>query len=327
MIKKVLVVLMLGVVLTACTKSGKQEFKSEKFLFGTYIRITVFHEDSKVARDSMEKAFTEIERIDRKFNSHWDGSVIDRLNKRPHQGVDLDEEGIMLFDEVRRVYDLTEGKFDITIEPLVQLWGFGDEDPHLPTGDEITEAMSKIDFGLVEIEGSRISLRAPLEEIDTGAFLKGYATARAKVVIEETGVDSAFITTISSMETLGGKPEGPWRIGIQDPNNSREILDIVMLDGQAMGISGDYQTFVEIEGKRYHHILDPHTGYPVEDKKLVAVICRDALMGDLYSTAFFLMDVEEVLEYAEGTEGLDVYIIDAEDNRIMSSGFYDHIVN
>lgn len=327
MTRKILLFLVLGMLLIACRSKGKQEFKDERFLFGTYISITIFHEDAREARDAMEDAFNEMERIDKKFNSHWEGSIIDQLNRDPQRGVVLDEEGQMLFDEVKRVYDLTEGKFDITIEPLIQLWGFGEENPELPTDSEIEEAMSKIDFDLVEIEGNRLSLKAPLEEIDTGAFLKGYATARAKVAIEEAGVESAFITTISSMETLGPKAEGPWRIGIQDPNNSREILDIVNLDGQAMGISGDYQTFVEIEGKRYHHILDPHTGYPVEDRKLVAVICEDALLGDLYSTAFFLMGIKEVLEYVEAREGLDVYIVDAEDNRIMSSGFSNYIRN
>ncbi len=327
MIKKILLILMVGLMMTACRGKGKQEFKDERFLFGTYISITVFHEDAGEAREAMEAAFSEMERIDRKFNSHWKGSIIDQLNKEPQKGVELDDEGLMLFDEVRRVYDLTGGKFDITIEPLIQLWGFGEEDPKLPTDMKIEEALGKIDFDLVEVEGNRLSLRAPLEEIDTGAFLKGYATARAKVAIEEAGVESAFITTISSMETLGPKAEGPWRIGIQDPSSSREILDIVNLDGQAMGISGDYQTFVEIEGRRYHHILDPHTGYPVEDRKLVAVICGDALLGDLYSTAFFLMEIEEVLEYVEAREGLDVYMVDAEDEVIMSSGFSNYIEN
>ncbi len=327
MIKRIVLFLMVGLILTGCRGKGKQEFKDERFLFGTYISITVFHEDAREAREAMEAAFAEMARIDKKFNSHWKGSIIDQLNNDPQGGVELDDEGLMLFDEVRRIYELTGGKFDITVEPLIQLWGFGEENPRMPTEVEIEEAIGKIDFNLVEIEGKRISLKEPLEEIDTGAFLKGYATARAKVAIEEAGVESAFITTISSMETLGPKAEGPWRIGIQDPNNSREILDVVRLDGQAMGISGDYQTFVEIEGRRYHHILDPHTGYPVEDRKLVAVICRDALLGDLYSTAFFLMEIEDVLEYVEERENLDVYIVDADDRRIMSSGFSNYIEN
>jgi len=325
MLKKILVLTILVILLTACKTKEKERIDEEKFLFGTYIKITTYHEHRGEAREAMEKAFDEIERIDKKFNSHWNNSIIDKLNKNPRVGVKLDAEGQMLFDEVDRIYKLTEGKFDITVEPLMNLWGFGREDVRLPTRAELDETMEKIDYRRVVREGDHISMEEPLNEIDTGAFLKGYATARAKVILAEEGIESAFITTISSMETLGPKPDGLWRIGIQDPSNPREILEIVNLDGQAMGISGDYQTFVEIEGKRYHHIIDPTTGYPVTDKKLVAVICKDALLGDLYSTAFFVMELEDVMDYVEANEGLDVFIVDEDSKIITSSGFEKYI--
>lgn len=321
MIKKIFTLLLVMITITACGKKEAQEFKEEKFLFGTYIGMTVYHDDANIAKEAMEAAFDEMERIDMKFNSHWKGSDIDILNQDPENGITLDDEGDMLFDEVDRVYNLSDGRFDITVEPLMELWGFGEENPTLPTKEEMAEVMKKVDYDLVIRDENHISLKAPLRELNTGAFLKGYATARAKVILAEAGIESAFVTTISSMETLGAKPKGPWRIGIQDPSSPRDILDIVNLDGQAMGISGDYQTYVEIDGEKYHHILDPHTGYPVKDKKLVAVICEDALVGDLYSTAFFLMPLDEVMEYVESIDGLDVYIVDSNNTIIKSSGF------
>lgn len=324
-LKKIMGVILLVVFMAACRDKEGHRVDEERFLFGTYIKISIFHGDRGEARAALNKAFEEIERIDRKFNSHWEGSVIDRLNKDPRNGVEIDEEGLMLFEEVRKMYELTGGRFDISIEPLVDLWGFGKEKPMLPTREEIEETLERIDYTRVRIEDGWITLEEPLEEIDTGAFLKGYATARAKDILRREGIESAFITTISSIETLGPKPDGPWRIGIQNPENPGEILDIVNLDGQAMGISGDYQTFVEIDEKRYHHILDPTTGYPVEDKKLVAVICADALDGDLYSTAFFLMEIDEVMEYVERMADIEVFIVDGEGEVIMSSGFEKYL--
>lgn len=239
----------------------------------------------------------------------------------PEKGIDLDAEGNMLFDKINDIYNLSNGRFDITVEPLLDLWGFGKENPTIPSKERLKAALKEVDYRLVIREGNHISLKKPLKQLNTGSFLKGYATARAKAILKKEGIKNAFVTTISSIETLGGKAIGPWRIGIQNPSEPSKILNIVNLDGQAMGISGDYQTYVEINGKRYHHILDPETGYPAKGKKLVAVICKDALMGDLYSTAFFLMDTNKVIDYVETIDGLEVYIVDSNMNIIKSSGF------
>ena len=162
-------------------------------------------------------------------------------------------------------------------------------------------------------------MEPPANEIDTGSFLKGYAVSRAKKVMEEQGITSAFITTISSIDVINTKPENkPWRIGVQNPENPEEILGIVELNDEGMGVSGDYQTYVEIAGKKYHHILDKTTGFPIRDKKLVMVICEDAFLADLYSTAFFTMPVEKVMEYAENNKKMKVLIVD-KDMKILKT--------
>lgn len=319
-IKKLLIVLLLPIIFIRCTDKKMQKFESEKFLFGTYIKITVYDKDEKLAKTGMEEAFNEIERLDNKFNSKIKTSIIGKLNSDPNVPVELDDEGLMLFSKVREMYELSNKKYDITIGPLLKAWGFGEVgEISIPSKECLAQVLPEIDFDKVKIEGNQVYMEPPANEIDTGSFLKGYAVSRAKKVMEEQGITSAFITTISSIDVINTKPENkPWRIGVQNPENPEEILGIVELNDEGMGVSGDYQTYVEIAGKKYHHILDKTTGFPIRDKKLVMVICEDVFLADLYSTAFFTMPVEKVMEYAENNKKMKVLIVD-KDMKILKT--------
>ena len=319
-IKKLLIVLLLPIIFIRCTDKKMQKFESEKFLFGTYIKITVYDKDEKLAKTGMEEAFNEIERLDNKFNSKIKTSIIGKLNSDPNVPVELDDEGLMLFSKVREMYELSNKKYDITIGPLLKAWGFGEVgEISIPSKECLAQVLPEIDFDKVKIDGNQVYMEPPANEIDTGSFLKGYAVSRAKKVMEEQGITSAFITTISSIDVINTKPENkPWRIGVQNPENPEEILGIVELNDEGMGVSGDYQTYVEIAGKKYHHILDKTTGFPIRDKKLVMVICEDAFLADLYSTAFFTMPVEKVMEYAENNKKMKVLIVD-KDMKILKT--------
>ena len=323
----VFVLLLLGIFLVSCGKKI-EKIEESKFLFGTYIKIIVYSDNKEKAMKSIEKAFNEIQRIDEKYNSKSEGSLIYNLNNSDNKTVKLDEEGIKLFEGVNKAYELSEHKYDVTIAPLLELWGFTEEAMELPslklpTKEEIEFTKTFVGFDKVHIsEDGILSLESPVKEIDTGSFLKGYAISKAKEVLKAEGIDSAFITSISSMDLIGTKPEGkPWKIGLQNPENPSEILGIVPLKNKAMGVSGDYQTYVEIDGKMYHHILDKDTGYPVEDKKMVVVLCDNAFDADLLSTTFFLMPIDEVINYVDSREDFDVLIVDKDMNIITSKNF------
>lgn len=319
-IKRLLMILLLPLIFIGCTEKKVQKFESEKFLFGTYVKITIYDKDEKLAKTGMEEAFNEIERLDNKFNSKIKTSIIGKLNSDPTVPVELDDEGLMLFSKVREVYELSDKKYDITIGPLLKAWGFGEVgEISIPSKECLAQALKEIDFDKVKIEGNKIYMEPPVNEIDTGSFLKGYAVARAKKLMEDAGITSAFITTISSIDVINTKPENkPWRIGVQNPENPEEILGIIELNDEGMGVSGDYQTYVEINGKRYHHILDKTTGFPVRDKKMVVVICEDAFLADLYSTAFFTMPVEKVMKFAESDKKMKVLVVDKDMNILKT---------
>lgn len=319
MFKRIFLLFISVIFLLGCNKEVKK-FESEKFLFGTYIRMTVYDSDEKLAKESMEKAFDEIARIDQKFNSKISESIIGKLNSSENKSVKLDDEGKYLFNELNKIYEFSNKKYDITIEPLLKTWGFGEiEKLSLPTEEEIKKAQEVIDFSKVKLDGDNLIIEDPVKSTDTGSFLKGYAVQKAKEKLKEAGIKSAFITSISSIDVIGTKPEEkPWRIGVQNPQAPDKILGVVELNNESMGVSGDYQTYVEIDGKRYHHILDKTTGYPITDKKMVLVICDNAFIADMYSTAFFTMPIEKIISYAEKDQKMKVLVVDKE-MRIFKS--------
>lgn len=323
MLKKILAILILPIFILSCSGSNEiKKIEKNSFLFGTYISITVYDSDEKLANKAIDMAFSEIKRVDDKFNSKVSGSILDDLNSGKVKEVTLDEEGVYLFENLKRVYNLSHGKYDVTIGPLLDVWDFGaKEERTLPSSEDLEAAKKKVDFSKLILDGNKLYFSEDGIEIDTGSFLKGYAVEKAKEVMREAGITSAFISSISSIETINSKPgKKPWRIGIENPVNTQELLGIIELNNKGMGVSGDYQTYVEIDGKKYHHIIDKTTGYPVTDKKMVVVISDNAFFSDMYSTAFFMMPIDEVLSFAKDKD-LEVFIVDKDMQTFKSEGF------
>lgn len=321
------IIIFMLLFLLGCSEKKMQKYEDSRFLFGTYIKIIIYDESLDKAKLASEKAFQEIERIDNKFNSKYEGSIIDKLNKSSKKEVDLDAEGTEIFNEVEKMYILSNKKYDITIGPLLKLWGFTDEmidslTLKVPKKEEIEFTKHFIGYDKVKKINNKLIIESPVKEIDTGSFLKGYALSQAKKLLLKEGIKSAFITSISSIDLIGSKPlDKPWKIGLQNPENPSELLGIVALKNKALGVSGDYQTYVEIDGEMYHHIIDKESGYPIRDKKMVAVVCNDAFLADLYSTTFFLMSIDKVMEYVESQKDLEVMIVDKDMNIVTSKNF------
>lgn len=307
-------------------KQTIEKIEGERFLFGTYVKILIYDNDKSKAENAIKLAFEEIKRIDEKYNSKVKDSMVFTLNNMEFidnkKSISFDKEGFYLLSEVSKAYQLSNGKYDITIAPLMSLWGFDEktsEIEKIPSFSQIQDVLRKIDFNKLSFDEKQLTLEYPVENIDTGSFLKGYAIHRANEILKESGITSAFITSISSLSTIGTKPDGNlWRIGIQNPENSSEMLGILELKEESIGISGDYQTYKEIDGKKYHHILDKNGGFPVSDKKMVVVVSNNCFLADIYSTGFFLMKIEDILSYVDKIENLEVLIVDSSGKIIKS---------
>ena len=323
--KKIIFLIMTLLIFAGCGKKeiSEQKYTEERFLFGTYIQMIVFSDNKDKAYDAMNEAFKKIAEIDEKYNSKTKNSLIYDLNHSGKKEILLDEEGMILFNKVKEVYEMSGGKYDITISPLLETWGFySDGRENIPSREELDKALKQIDFSKVELKNNIIKINEPIKEIDTGSFLKGYAVEEAKKVLAEKGIKNAFVSSVSSISTIGGKPDGTsWKIGIQNPDVSNEILGVAEVEGRALGISGDYQIYVEINGKKYHHIMDKETGYPIDNRKLVVVVCDSAFLADMYSTAFFSMTAEEIFDFAE-KENIEVMIVDNSNKVKMTKSFH-----
>ncbi|MGL5000866.1 MAG: FAD:protein FMN transferase [Cetobacterium sp.] len=317
--RNIFLLFLLFLLVLGCEKKVKR-VDEEKFAFGTFFKVSVFSSDTNKSKTSINKAFEEVQRIDYAYNSKVKDSLFFKLNNSKKEKID--DEAIYILKKVKEMYDLSFGKYDITMEPLMAIWGFSEELEErktLPTDLELEKASKNVDFSKVILEKNIITIQSEDIKIDTGSFLKGYAVKKASEKLRESGIKSGFISAISSISAIGVKGDGtPWKIGIQNPNNSSEIIGTIELNNQSMGVSGDYQTYVEIEGEKYHHILDKETKYPVKDKKMVVVVNDDSFEADLYSTVFFLMPIEKVIEKVNNTSNLDVLIVD-KNNRIITS--------
>lgn len=312
--------LLLIIFSVSCSNNKKQKVEREEFAFNTIIKMIVYTDNEKAAEKAMQLAFDEMRRIDERYNTKSEGSYFYRLNQSPTKPIEVDEEGLFLINKALELSKLTNGKYDITIAPLLSLWGFSNiETKTIPSKEKLEEILKIINYGDIIIENNLVSLRLSEQQIDTGSFLKGYAISQAKKIMIEEGIASAYISAVSSIETIGVKPNAKWRIGLQNPSNPSELLKIVEMGDKAMGVSGDYQTYVEIDGKRYHHIMNPKTGYPSEKIKMLTVIADNSFLADLYSTAFFGFEAEEIVNIIDEVEGMEALVVDLNDNIFMTS--------
>ncbi|MGL5971916.1 MAG: FAD:protein FMN transferase, partial [Cetobacterium sp.] len=211
--RNIFLLFLLFLLFISCQKKIKR-INDEKFAFGTYFKISIFSNDSDLAQKSIKESFEEIERIDNKYNSKVKDSLISKLNESKIEKID--NEGIYLFNKVKEAYDLSDKKYDITMEPLMKVWGFSEDSEEiksLPTKEELNRALAKIDFSKIEIFENKIFIKNSEVKIDTGSFLKGYAVKKAAEKLESLGIKSGFISAISSIQAIGTKGDGSsWKI-------------------------------------------------------------------------------------------------------------------
>ncbi|HKJ85476.1 MAG TPA: FAD:protein FMN transferase, partial [Spirochaetia bacterium] len=236
------------------------------------------------------------------------------------------------FEVVRQAVEYsrrTEGAFDVTVGPLVSLWGIGSGGEVVPAEQLIAEARASIDYAKVQLDPARrtIYLPDPAMGVDVGGIAKGYAADEAARILREQGVDSALLDFGGNILTVGEKPDGsPWRIGIQVPDAGRgEYLGIAEVVDLAVVTSGTYERYFIYDGVRYHHILDTETGYPARNGiESVTIITPESMRADALSTALFVMGAERAMAYVESQPDVEALFVNTENEVFMSSGMGDY---
>ena len=236
-----------------------------RFLFHSHIKIklSAFYEES-----IFDELFAILEHVDKKYNSYQAGSYFDTINKNSGSFVDVDEETIYILNQAITISDFFNGTYDITVMPLIRLWGFyKDEQRQIPSIKEIEDVKKLVDYRRIEIDGKKVRIEKG-QEIITGSFIKAYAVDRLTERMLELGINDAIINAGgSTIMAINNESHPRWQVMVRHPQ-TEEVLFKLNIANQAYSTSSQAKTFVTIDGKEYGHILNPITGFPSANKQV-----------------------------------------------------------
>lgn len=309
--------------MTGCTAYERGIAKSE-FLFDTVIQIQIFDRHKE---EVLEKSIELCREFEQKFSRTIETSEVARLNQSDGEFVEVSFETLELIKKGIEYGRLSGGAFDITIYPVSRLWDFKSEAPVLPKKEELEKAVSKVGYENIEIRGQSVALKNGCE-LDLGGIAKGYIADRIKEYLVSCKVSHALINLGGNVLTVGTRPDGsPWKIGIQKPFEERnELAGMIEVKDLSVVSSGSYERYFELDGRLYHHILDPQTGYPIENELAgVTIISENSVDGDGLSTACFVLGMEKGKALIEAIEGIEAVFITKEGKMEGTSGMGSRI--
>ena len=304
--------------LTACGRVSLQE--QQAYVFGTRVEVLVVGDDPALGRAAIASVLREFDRLHRAYHA-WQESELTALNLaiaegRPQQ---VSEELANLIRESQELAQQGQYLFDPGIGQLVKLWGFHSDEfkAVLPPEAELKRLIAAHpSIKDLSLNGNTVSSRNKALALDFGGYLKGVALDRAANILRQQGIHNALINIGGNVMALGSKEGRPWRVGIQHPRQSGPLATVELADGEAIGTSGDYQRFFELDGKRYPHLLDPRTGYPASHTQAITILVpagpKAGTLSDAASKPIFIAGTEHWREQARA-QGLEQVIrVDAE---------------
>lgn len=318
---------------TGCT--SQKEYSSQQFLMDTIVEITVFADSEEKAREAALSAFDRIKEIqdltdrypEEGSNSLGQSEVCIINNMAGVSPVEISDDVLNLVELSQQYNKKTRGAFDITVGPLVDLWGFGTK-PVIPEDDQIQEKLELLGMDKVVIDkkAKTVFLKRKGMSIDLGGIAKGYAAEEALKVLKHQGITRAIINAGGNVVVLGKKNSNePWKLGIQDPRDSSSLIGVLALEDQAAVTSGDYQRYFETKGVRYHHILNPASGKPARGLISATIICDSSTLADILSTAVFILGPEQGINLINGLDGVEAVFVNQDKEITVTPGLRDRI--
>ena len=311
-------------ILSGCSGfSGKRDQTYTDTLFDAVVNVLFYD----VGDDFVLKGCEELcKKYDAMFSRTAEDSEISRINNAGGAPVEVSEETITLIEKGIYYSEMSNGAFDITIGSISSLWDFKAESPSIPDAAAIADAVSHVNYKNIMIQDNTVRLLDPYAKLDVGAVAKGYIADRLRDYLEEEGIDHAMIDLGGNIIAMGSKLDGSdYNIGIQKPfdENGTPITSVKLSD-KSIVTSGVYQRYFEQDGKIYHHILDPATGYPCENNLYsVTIITDSSLTADALSTTCFLLGYEKGMNLINQLNNVDAVFI-TNDNQIHYSKNFQH---
>ncbi len=327
--KKYILILMSMLIIAsiACNKSPEKEQKTYHhsiFSFGTIIDVSIHGVDEITAEQAFEQLEADFLYMHNTWHP-WQRSALSRDNKLFTTTEWFSDAPSVrpLLMKAKTMAISSEHLFNPAIGKLISLWGFkqAEHETGLPPSDVSIKRLLAMHPRMDDLETRDISLRSknPNVLVDLGGFAKGYGINRAMEALHKTGIKNAVINAGGDLKVIGRHGQRPWRIGIKHPRIADEVLAYVDVEGhESVFTSGDYERYFEYEGKRYHHIIDPRSGYPATGSQSVTVIHEDAALADAAATALFVAGPKDWIRIARSMGISYVLLVDAEGNIHMN---------
>ncbi len=297
---------------------GKREelklFEKSRILMDTVVTISLYERDETHSLEAMEIGFGELERMEGVMSAYRQGSEVWKINQAAgDSSVPVGRGLFYLISRALRFSRLTQGAFDPTIFPLEGVWGFPTGRYRVPRKGEIDTLLALVGYWRIKLDSLQQRVALPLrgEGIDLGGVAKGYAVDRVAELLEGMGVPGGVVNAGGDIRFWGVKPDGKlWRVAVRHPRQPGRFIGYLNIPAQGVATSGDYERCFFHQGKRYHHLLDPITGFPADSSVSVTVVAPTAEEADILATGVFVLGPREgrkLLEALPGVEGIIFY--------------------
>lgn len=309
---------------SSTTSSSAEPVSQEIFAMDTYMTVTAYGDN---AQKGVTDAIAEIQRLDNLLSIGKEDSEISKLNKSGSAA--LSDDTAVMVTKALDLYKSTGGAFDITVLPLMELWGFTTQDYYVPTEEEIQSTLQRVGADkLTWDESTKTLTLGDKQEIDLGGIAKGFTSSRIMEIFKKDGVTCGMVSLGGNVHLLGTKQDGSaWRVGIQDPDNAdtNDMLGVLETSDCAIITSGAYERNFEKDGVTYHHIIDPATGKPSNSGLTsVTIVSKDGTLADGLSTSLFVMGKDKAIAYwKQHADEFDTILVDKDRNVYITEGIAD----
>lgn len=325
-----LVVMSISIIASSCTgnvdESNNEPISKTEFVLGTVVTIKLYDNDTE---EVFTKVFDKLREIENKMTINSEDSEVIRINADAGKdSIKVSDDTFYVIEKGKYFSELSMGRFEISIGPLVKLWNIGSEDAKVPTQEEIENKKELVNFSNVILNESEKSVMLKEEgmTLDLGGIAKGYGADEVVKILREHGVEHAIVNLGGNVFAYGNKPDGtPWKVGVQNPKSPRgDYIGIAEVVNKTVVTSGIYERYFEEDGKKYHHILDADTGYPVENNLAgVSIIADSSIDADSLSTAVFAMGIDEGMKLIGSLENADAVFVTKDSKVYITSGLKD----
>ena len=310
--------ILICLLICGCSQNNMNEYTENIFAMDTVMDLKIYSEND----ESLSEAKAEIRRIDALFDRGNENSDIYKINK--NKSADISAETADVIRAAISISDRTGGAFDITVAPVMDLWGFYGNEFNVPSDDELQSTLEGVGYEKIRLDNTNISIPENTG-IDLGGIGKGYTSDRIAALLKNNGVKSAIISLGGNVHAIGKRNDGSeWTVGITDPHNKSQLIGKLKISDKAVITSGAYQRYFEQDGITYHHIIDTTTGKSADSGLAsVTVIADSGMTADGLSTALFVMGLDKAIELWRNSEDFDAVFVDDSGMIYVTEGIAD----